>query len=103
MSDPRALLTLEVPVVVVLGERTMRTSDLLALRPGAILELPKRAGDPLDLLLNNRAIGSGEAVKVGEKFGIRIATIGTRSARLRTAAEGRAADNPPADELRNAA
>lgn len=87
MPDPRALLSLEVPIVVVLGERTMRAGDLLALGPGSILELPKRADDQLELLLNNRSIGHGDAVKVGEKFGLRITAIGPKADRLRLAAE----------------
>ncbi len=87
MSDVRALLKLEVPVIVVVGELDIRAGDLLALGPGSILELPKRADEQLEMLLNNRSIGAGSAVKVGEKFGLRLAAIGSPEDRLRAAAE----------------
>jgi flagellar motor switch protein FliN/FliY len=70
------ILKIEVPVVVRVGERQMRMSEVLALVPGSIIELNKRAEDELDLLINNKQIGSGNAVKVGENFGLRVTYIG---------------------------
>ena len=70
------ILKLEVPIVVRLGERTMDVADVLGLVPGAIIELPKNAESELDLLVNNKAIGCGVAVKVGENFGLRLTYIG---------------------------
>src|SRR5436853_7783746 len=75
-SELSAVLRLEVPVIVRLGERTMSVSDVVGLVPGAIIELPKNAEDELDLLVNNKQIGTGTAVKVGENFGLRISYIG---------------------------
>lgn len=74
--DIHTILKLQVPVIVRLGERRMALDDVLALGPGAIIELPKPADHPLDLLVNNKAIGKGVAVKVGENFGLRVAAIG---------------------------
>lgn len=73
---------LEVPIVVLLGERQMTVTGVLALAPGAIIELPKPAEDELDLLVNNRKIGQGTAVKLGENFGIRITHIGDEADRI---------------------
>ena len=70
------ILKIEVPVVVRVGERQMRMSEVLGLVPGSIIELNKRAEDELDLLINNKQIGSGNAVKVGENFGLRVTYIG---------------------------
>ncbi|MGQ0627799.1 MAG: FliM/FliN family flagellar motor switch protein [Phycisphaerales bacterium] len=81
-SDIRTILKLEVPVVVQLGTRQLRVSEVVALQPGAIIELAKRAEDPLDLMVNNKVVGTGKAVKVGENFGLRVATIGDARARL---------------------
>jgi flagellar motor switch protein FliN len=75
-SDLAAVLRLEVPVIVRLGERRMPLSSVLALVPGSILELPKGAEEELDLLVNNKQIGTGVAVKVGENFGLRITYLG---------------------------
>ncbi len=76
------LLKLEVPLIVRVGERVMKLGDVLSLVPGAIIELPKSAEDELDLLVNNKPIGTGTAVKVGENFGIRITSVGDQAARL---------------------
>jgi flagellar motor switch protein FliN len=75
-SDLSAVLRLEVPVIVRLGERSMGLSEVLVLAPGAIIELPKNVNAELDLLVNNKQVGTGVAVKVGENFGIRISYIG---------------------------
>lgn len=76
------VLRLEVPLVVRLGERTMSVAEVTRLIPGAIIELPKSAEAELDLLCNDRQIGSGTAVKVGENFGIRLTFIGDLAQRL---------------------
>ncbi len=84
--DVRAILRLEVPVIVVLGRRTLRLGEVTSLAVGAIVELPKNADDELELCVNNKVVGTGRAVKVGENFGIRINFIG--DVRQRIAAMG---------------
>lgn len=70
------ILRLELPVIVRLGERSMCVSEVTALAPGAIIQLTKKADCELDLLINNKRIGYGHAVKVGENFGIRLTYVG---------------------------
>ncbi len=82
-SDIDAILKLEVPLIVRLGERRMKLHEVLQLAPGSILELPKSAEESLDLLVNNRSIGGGDAVKVGENFGIKIDWIGDAKDRIK--------------------
>ena len=86
-----AALRLEVPVIVRLGERMMTLGEVIGLAPGAIIELPKTSEAELDLMVNNKQIGTGTAVKVGENFGLRITYIG--DVRERIAALG--AGGPP--------
>ncbi len=105
-----AILTLEVPVIVQIAERTMPVEEVLSIVPGAIIELPKSADDDLEILVNNKAIGTGAAVKIGENYGIRVTYIGDLSQRIIALGEDRAAaepddlpdfdidDEPPADE-----
>src|SRR5690349_14839894 len=81
-SDVRAILALEVPLIVVLGQRSMRVSEVVALVPGAIVELPKNAEDELTLQVNNKPVGLGTAVKVGENFGLKITYMGDLKARI---------------------
>ena len=80
--DVKTILSLEVPVVVVLAERTMTVGEVLGLRPGSILEVDKTADEDLSLRINNRDVGAGVAVKVGENFGLRIASIGSQEKRV---------------------
>lgn len=81
-SDVKAILSLEVPLIVLLGERQLKVSEVIALMPGAIVELPKGSEEELTLMVNNRAIGTGVAVKVGENFGLKITYMGDLKARI---------------------
>lgn len=78
----RQILSLDLPIVVQLGARLMSVAEVTGLAPGAIIELPKRADAELDLLVNNKAVGCGIAVKVGENFGIRVTYIGDLKDRI---------------------
>jgi flagellar motor switch protein FliN/FliY len=91
-SDLAGVLRLEVPVIVRLGERTLSVGEVLDLAPGAIIELPKNVEDELDLLVNNKQVGTGVAVKIGENFGLRITYLG--DVRVRIAALGDGAATP---------
>ena len=70
------ILRLQVPVIVKLAERKLTMSEVLRLGVGAIIEFSKASDEPLELLINNKPIGVGEAVKVGENFGLRITQVG---------------------------
>jgi flagellar motor switch protein FliN len=84
----RLELLLDVPLElsVELGRTRMSIQELLSLGPGSVIELDKVAGEPLDILVNDRLVARGEAVVVNDKFGIRITDIvspAERIARLR--------------------
>ena len=81
-TDISTILRLSVPLIVQVGQRRMAVDDVLALGPGAILELEKTSEDDLDLLVNNVPMGRGVAVKVGENFGIKITSIGSPHQRV---------------------
>ena len=49
--------------------------DLLQLGQGSIVELNKIAGEPLEVLVNQKLIAKGEVVVVNEKFGIRLTDV----------------------------
>jgi flagellar motor switch protein FliN/FliY len=76
-KDFRRLLEIEVPVIVQLGVRRLTVGEVMRLAVGAIVEFGKSAEEEMDLLANNKAIGKGHAVKVGENFGIKITSIGS--------------------------
>ena len=77
-----SILTLEVPLIVQIGARTMPVEEVMSMSPGAIIELPKSADDDLEILVNNKPVGTGAAVKVGENFGVRISYVGDLSQRI---------------------
>lgn len=76
------ILRIEVPLLVQLAERQMTLGQVLELTPGTIIELPKTAEEELEILVNNKVIGTGSAVKVGENFGIRVSFIGDLADRI---------------------
>ena len=75
-AELKRILRLEVPVIVKLAERRLMLSEVMRLGTGAIIEFFKSSEEPLELLINNKVIGVGETVKVGENFGLRITQVG---------------------------
>ncbi|MGH7178908.1 MAG: FliM/FliN family flagellar motor switch protein [Tepidisphaeraceae bacterium] len=83
------ILRLEVPVIVRLAQRTLSMAEVLRIGTGAIIEFFKSSDEPLELLINNKPIGLGETVKVGENFGLRITQIGDVKQVIRSMGEQR--------------
>jgi flagellar motor switch protein FliN/FliY len=70
-------LLMDVPlqVTVELGRTMKMVKEVLALGPGSVLELDKLAGEPVDILVNEKPIAKGEVVVIDENFGIRVTEI----------------------------
>lgn len=70
-------LILDIPlrVTVELGRTKMIVSELLNLGQGSVIELNKLAGEPMEVLVNDKLVARGEAVVVNEKFGVRLTDI----------------------------
>ena len=69
------LLDVPLQVTVELGRTKMTIRELLKLGEGSIIELPTAAGEPLEVLVNQKPIAKGEVVVVNEKYGIRLLSI----------------------------
>jgi flagellar motor switch protein FliN/FliY len=69
------LRDVEVEITLEIGRRRMRIADVLKLATGQTLELAKAAGEPLDIFVNGRLLGRGEAVVLGDRYGVRITEI----------------------------
>lgn len=78
------LLRLRVPVIVQLSTCTMHIRRVRELSLGSIVEFEKSVDDPLHLLINNRRIGAGVTVKVGENFGLKITHIESAATRIKS-------------------
>ena len=69
------ILDIPLKVTVELGRSKMAIRDVLQLAQGSVVELAKFAGEPLEVLVNEKLIARGEVVVVNEKFGIRLTDI----------------------------
>ena len=69
------ILDIPLDVTVELGSTSMPIYDLLQLGQGSIIELNKIAGEPLEIMVNQKLIARGEVVVVNEKFGIRLTDV----------------------------
>jgi flagellar motor switch protein FliN/FliY len=76
-KDRNLELILDIPlrVTVELGRAKMVVRDLLNLGQGSVVELNKLAGEPMEILVNDKLVAKGEAVVVNEKFGVRLTDI----------------------------
>ncbi|MFY3793396.1 flagellar motor switch phosphatase FliY [Ureibacillus sp. MALMAid1270] len=77
------LLDIPLQVTVELGRTKHSVKDILQLATGSIIELDKLAGEPVDILVNNRLLAKGEVVVIDENFGVRITDIVSQADRLK--------------------
>ncbi len=80
--DLEFLFDVPLQVSIEVGRARILLKDLLQMGEGYVVELDKFAGDPLDLYVNSRLIARGEAVKVGDKFGIKLTEVVSQSDRI---------------------
>lgn len=69
------ILDIPLKVTVELGRSRMAIRDILQLAQGSVVELSKFAGEPLEVLVNEKLVARGEVVVVNEKFGVRLTDI----------------------------
>lgn len=78
------LLDVTLPISIELGRTSMPIQDILNLGPGSVVELNRLAGEPVDLLVNDKLIAKGEVVVVDENFGVRVTTMVSQRERLKS-------------------
>jgi len=71
----RTLLKVELPVSVTLARKKEHLHEILEIVPGAIIQFDKSCEEILELEVNGQSVAVGEAVKVGDKFGLRITSM----------------------------
>ncbi|MBM7603313.1 flagellar motor switch protein FliN/FliY [Metabacillus crassostreae] len=76
------LLDIPLKVTVELGRTKRSVKEILELSSGSIIELDKLAGEPVDILVNNKIVAKGEVVVIDENFGVRVTDIASQSERL---------------------
>lgn len=80
-EELEAVYEIPVQVSAVLGRATMQVSQLLKLGRGAVVELDRKVGEPVDIFVNNRLVARGEVVVVDDRLGVTMTEIikGNRS------------------------
>ena len=69
------LRDIEVEAVVYLGRRTLKLCEALALRPGAVIVLPRLAAEEYPIRINHTPLGEGEIALGGERMTYRITRL----------------------------
>lgn len=70
-----AVYDVPVNISVVLGKTSMQVNQLLKLGRGAVVELDRKVGEPIDILVNNRLVARGEIVVVEDRIGVTLTEI----------------------------
>ena len=76
------VLDIPLQVTVQIGSTRMLIRELLQLGQGSVIELNKLAGEPMEVLVNNKLVARGEVVVVNEKFGIRLTDVVSPNQRI---------------------
>jgi flagellar motor switch protein FliN/FliY len=76
------IMDVSVTLALEVGRAQMSVRELLQLAPGAIVELDRTAGEPLDVLVNGVRIARGEVVVINDKFGIRLTDVVSATERM---------------------
>ena len=77
------LQDITLPVSLELGHKLMRVKELLELTPGRIVKLDRLAGEPVDLVINEKIIAKGEVAGIDESYAVRIVTLLSPEERLK--------------------
>ncbi|RJR10138.1 flagellar motor switch phosphatase FliY [Candidatus Parcubacteria bacterium] len=77
------LMDIPLQVTVELGRTRRSVKDILELSSGSVIELDKLAGEPVDILVNNKLIAQGEVVVIDESFGVRVTDIVSQTDRIK--------------------
>lgn len=77
------LQDISLPVNLELGKKHMTLRDLMALSKGTIVKLDKLAGEPVDLVINGKALAKGEVAVIDENFAVRVVTLLSPEERLK--------------------
>jgi len=76
------LMDIPLRVTVELGRTKQSIKEILELGAGSIIELDKLAGEPVDILVNEKLVAEGEVVVIDENFGVRVTDIVSQHDRI---------------------
>jgi flagellar motor switch protein FliN/FliY len=82
-ADLSMILDIPVTLSMEIGQTRISISDLLKLGKNSVIELQRMADEPMDVLVNGTLVARGEAVVVGDRFGIRLTDVISPQERLK--------------------
>lgn len=77
MGELHHFLDVPMKITIQLGTCNMKVRDILQLQPSSIVDLPKSAGENVDILVNGRLIAFGEVMELEGSMGIRLTDLNT--------------------------
>ncbi len=80
----RSLLQIRVSVIVTLARKRLALSNVVEMGPGSLIQFDKSCEEMLELEVGGKVIATGEAIKVGDKFGLRVTSISLPEERFTT-------------------
>lgn len=83
IADISMILDIPVTLSMEIGQTRISISELLKLGKDSVIELQRMADEPMDVLVNGTLVAHGEAVVVGDRFGIRLTDVISPQERLR--------------------
>lgn len=78
------LLDVSVEVTVELGRRRLTIGEVLELKPGSTIEFHKPVDESLDIRVNGQLVARGEAIVMGDRYGVRVSEVVSPTERLRS-------------------
>lgn len=82
-ADLSMILDIPVTLSMEIGQTRISISELLKLSKDSVIELQRMADEPMDVLVNGTLVAHGEAVVVGDRFGIRLTDVISPQERLK--------------------
>jgi flagellar motor switch protein FliN len=76
------LMELRLPVSVLLGHTSITIREVLRLAPGSVIELDRKVGDYVEIVVHGTVVARGEIVSVAGNYGVRIKEVISREDRL---------------------
>jgi flagellar motor switch protein FliN/FliY len=75
MEELQHFLDIPIQITIRLADRTMKVRDILQLQLDSVVELPKSAGENVDILMNERLVAFGEVLELEDSTGIRLTDL----------------------------
>jgi len=75
VEEAARFLDVPMKVAIQLGQRNMKVREILQLRPNSIVEIPKSAGENVDILINGKLLACGEVLEIEGHAGVRLTDV----------------------------